>query len=294
MNNIKLLLAVVPALLVGCGGFNHSSSSSNASSSCQTGSLGCPADPLQVTLDVAKIGKFGENLISKVTVTGGIPPYHYDWTGCTEDKDTCELKPELGRQAMYVTVTDSSSFEQSKSVSSDFTVTTSGTISYCTKGKELQAINDLLDPLPNPNSISVDTICENGRITQLSIMAFGPQDFTLRDNFSPFKKLEALSIIGKYIGGTLPASIGQLQNLKSLVVFSASVSGQLPPEMSNLTQLNYLYIALTNIGGKLPITFLNNQKLSMCQLSANLFCSENLVGLDSSCETSGQFSPCAN
>ncbi len=74
------------------------------------------------------------------------------------------------------------------------------------------------------------------------------------------ENLESLKLFFNHIEGTLPSEIGNLTNLKILDLNSNNLTGQIPSSIGNLTNLNELLVSSNNLTGQLPqeISYLTN------------------------------------
>ena len=67
--------------------------------------------------------------------------------------------------------------------------------------------------------------------------------------------LEVMSVMGNNdLGGTIPASLGNLQRLQVLQIARNQLTGQIPDSLSNLSKLNVLYVSENQLTGTIPST----------------------------------------
>lgn len=83
-----------------------------------------------------------------------------------------------------------------------------------------------------------------------------------------------LSLLFNNLNGTIPHSIGNLENLKFLELSFNSISGSLPKSLGNLRNLEVLAFNGNNLSGSIPSSFENLIMLKELHLSSN-----NLQGL---------------
>ncbi|KAM0042361.1 putative non-specific serine/threonine protein kinase [Helianthus debilis subsp. tardiflorus] len=80
--------------------------------------------------------------------------------------------------------------------------------------------------------------------------------------------LEVLEAHGSALNGSIPESIGNLNNLRVLSLFSNNFTGSIPKALERLTSLEVLYLSINKLTGPIP-TFLG--KLTILGLSNNQF-----------------------
>ena len=82
-------------------------------------------------------------------------------------------------------------------------------------------------------------------------------------------KVVGLSLLFNNIKGSLPASIGDLENLRVLELSFNSISGALPDTLGNLINLEVLAFNGNNIIGNIPSSLENLTSLRQLHLSSN-------------------------
>ena len=83
-------------------------------------------------------------------------------------------------------------------------------------------------------------------------------------------KVIAINLLFNNLHGSLPPSLGSLENLKSLELSFNPISGTLPEELGNLKNLEVLAINATAIDGNIPASLGNLSQLKKLHLSSNL------------------------
>ncbi|WGF91838.1 leucine-rich repeat domain-containing protein [Aequorivita marisscotiae] len=79
----------------------------------------------------------------------------------------------------------------------------------------------------------------------------------------------AIDLMFNNLNGTLPSSIGQLQNLKTLELSFNPIEGTLPDELGNLSNLEVLALNATSLSGRIPESIGQLSKLKQLHLSSN-------------------------
>ncbi|GHC58117.1 leucine-rich repeat domain-containing protein [Ulvibacter litoralis] len=82
-------------------------------------------------------------------------------------------------------------------------------------------------------------------------------------------KITGVSLLFNNMTGTIPASIGDLENLEVFEVSFNKLSGNLPTELGQLSKLKVLAINGNNISGNIPSTIGNLSALKELHLSSN-------------------------
>ncbi len=82
-------------------------------------------------------------------------------------------------------------------------------------------------------------------------------------------KVVGINLLFNNLNGTLPSSLGQLENLKKLELSFNSISGNIPAELGNLQQLEVLAINGTALNGSIPESLSNLSNLKQLHLSSN-------------------------
>ena len=86
--------------------------------------------------------------------------------------------------------------------------------------------------------------------------------------------LENFQLISNQLSGTIPSELGQLLNLQILQLYNNQLSGNIPAEFGQLSNLNSLYLGYNNLSGGIPAE-LCNLPLSNVYFEGNLFDSES-------------------
>ncbi|SRX54941.1 Two component regulator three Y domain protein [Aequorivita sp. CIP111184] len=82
-------------------------------------------------------------------------------------------------------------------------------------------------------------------------------------------KVIGINLLFNNLNGTLPGSLGQLENLKRLELSFNSISGIIPAELGNLKQLEVLAINGTSVNGNIPESLGTLSNLKELHLSSN-------------------------
>ncbi len=78
-----------------------------------------------------------------------------------------------------------------------------------------------------------------------------------------------INLLFNNLTGTIPTSIGQLENLKSLELSFNPISGTIPSEIGKLSNLEILAINGTELQGSIPASLGNLSHLKQLHLSSN-------------------------
>lgn len=103
----------------------------------------------------------------------------------------------------------------------------------------------------------------------ISLPADTWQGVTIENN-----SVTAISLLFNNIEGTIPSTIGDLQNLRVLELSFNKISGSLPESLGNLTKLEVLAFNGNYLSGSIPASLGNLKSLKQLHLSSNTLSGE--------------------
>jgi hypothetical protein len=109
---------------------------------------------------------------------------------------------------------------------------------------------------------------ENGRVTELFLGQNGLAG-TLPSSLGDLEELTTLYLNNNELTGPIPGQWGNLSQLEVLFLTSNSLSGPLPPELGNLGQLTTLYLANNSLTGPIPSELGNLSSITDMTLANN-------------------------
>ncbi|XP_078152063.1 leucine-rich repeat receptor protein kinase HPCA1-like isoform X2 [Carex rostrata] len=115
----------------------------------------------------------------------------------------------------------------------------------------------------------VGIVCNNSRVTELVLFNVNIEG-TLSEKIGNLTQLQRLDLSsnGK-LGGTLPATLGNLIHLTSLRLVNCSFSGAIPDEIGNLANLTYLALNVNKFTGRFPPSLGKLSELTWLDLADN-------------------------
>ncbi|KAJ4787349.1 Leucine-rich repeat protein kinase family protein [Rhynchospora pubera] len=115
----------------------------------------------------------------------------------------------------------------------------------------------------------VGIICHNYRVTNLTLFNMDIQG-TLSEEIGNLKQLQRLDLSSNLkLGGTLPATLGNLIHLDSLKLVNCSFFGEIPDTLGNLPILTFLALNANNFTGRIPPSLGKLSKLIWLDLADN-------------------------
>nr|XP_048330643.1 receptor-like protein Cf-9 homolog [Ziziphus jujuba var. spinosa] len=135
-----------------------------------------------------------------------------------------------------------------------------------------ETVDESLCKLQSLSMIKLDSNNLSSSIPTLKILDISENDL-LDGSFPEFPQdsnLQSLETRSTNFRGTIPASIGNLQQLSTLELSVCHYSGTLPKSMTNLTQLVFLHLFGKNFTGSIP-SFHMSKNLTEIHLSFNRF-----------------------
>jgi hypothetical protein len=109
---------------------------------------------------------------------------------------------------------------------------------------------------------------ENGHVTELFLGQNGLVG-TLPSSLGDLEELTTLYLNNNELTGPIPGQWGNLSQLEVLFLTSNSLSGPLPPELGNLGQLTTLYLANNSLTGPIPSELGNLSSITDMTLANN-------------------------
>src|SRR5690349_9015740 len=82
-------------------------------------------------------------------------------------------------------------------------------------------------------------------------------------------EVTTIDIRGNRLNGSIPTSIGNLENLKTLSLFGNKLSGVIPASIGNLKSLQTVWLSSNRLSGAIPSSIGNLVNLTDLDLSAN-------------------------
>lgn len=93
---------------------------------------------------------------------------------------------------------------------------------------------------------------------------------SIPEEISNLKHLKYLSLgSNSELGGSLPASLFEVDSLRFLHIHNTSVSGSLPENVGNAENLRHLYLSFNNLSGEIPSSVYNLKDLELLRLDWN-------------------------
>ncbi len=104
---------------------------------------------------------------------------------------------------------------------------------------------------------------------------------TLPSSIGNLEELTRLDLFTNQLNGTIPSTLGNLSNLTYLSLSANSFTGTIPNSLGNLNNLGYLYLSINNLTGNIPDALSNLGNLQQLFLHNNLLTGDIPSGFSS-------------
>jgi hypothetical protein len=119
----------------------------------------------------------------------------------------------------------------------------------------------------NQGWLSTSNICQwygvmcnsDGKVIQLDLK-FNLLSGTIPSSLGQLNNLQDLVLPTNQLSGTIPSSLGQLSNLRNVYLYRNQLSGTIPDSIGQLYNLQHIYINSNQLSGTIPLSLgqLNN------------------------------------
>ncbi|WP_214114162.1 leucine-rich repeat domain-containing protein [Aequorivita echinoideorum] len=123
---------------------------------------------------------------------------------------------------------------------------------------------DLEQPVNQWNGVTV----ENNSVTSIRLL-FNNVNGTLPSSLGELENLKVLELSFNPISGAIPAELGNLKNLEILAINGASLTGEIPEELGNLSNLKQLHLSSNQLSGSVPQNVTNLKKIEVFNIFEN-------------------------
>lgn len=127
---------------------------------------------------------------------------------------------------------------------------------------------DLNTPVDQWHGITV----KENKVTAIS-MLFNNVEGSLPNSIGSLENLKILELPFNKLSGEIPNSIGNLKNLEILVFNGNSLTGSIPSTIGNMESLKKIHLSSNNLSGEVPVEISNLTELELLNVFDN-----NLTG----------------
>jgi Leucine-rich repeat (LRR) protein len=133
---------------------------------------------------------------------------------------------------------------------------------------------DIKEPVSNWHGITV----ENNQVTGISLL-FNNIEGTLPASIGDLNNLKILELSFNKLSGTIPVEIGQLTSLELLIINGNDLNGSIPATIGDLETLRELHLSSNRLSGFIPGTIGNLSNLEILNLFDNNLSGTLPIGL---------------
>lgn len=133
-----------------------------------------------------------------------------------------------------------------------------------TNGPNWKTSWDVKMPVANWHGITI----ENDKVVGISLL-FNNLEGTLPASLGQLENLKRLELSFNKISGTIPAELGQLNKLELLALNGDQLQGNIPAELGNLKQLKQLHLSSNDLSGTIPESLGNLEQIEIFNVFDN-------------------------